>query len=132
MLDRDLINRPKTMFDLFFNDDFTFGNFNSGIKTNLKETDADYQLDMIVPGLSKDDININIEKDILTISSEKEMSNEDGYVRKEYSYSSFEKKYTLPDGTDVENIQAEHKNGILKIIIPKKENIKIKKQIKIK
>ena len=62
MLERSLINyRPKTIFDLFFNDDFpTFGTSNANVKTNLKETDTEYQLDLVVPGFKKDDIKINI------------------------------------------------------------------------
>jgi HSP20 family protein len=140
-MERKLVNyeQPKTIFDLFFNDfkPSVFNDFrsNTEIKTNLIETENDYLLDVIVPGFNKEDIKIDIDNNTLIIYSEVKNENidkNDNYIRKEYSYASFEKRFTLPKNTDVDNIQAKHENGILKLTIPKNEKVVSKKQITIK
>jgi len=135
MLERSLMNyEPKSIFDLFFNDDsFTFRN--TSLKTNLKETENEYQLDLIIPGFKKDDIDITIDNNILKISSKKEKSNktdDDEFIRQEYFYSSFEKHFKLPENINVDDIQAKQEDGILKISIPKGKEINVQKQIEIK
>jgi len=134
-------NKPKSIFDLVFNNfdlfnDFDFNTNTSNVKTNLIETDENYQLDVIIPGFKKEDIKIDIENNILTISSEIKSetkdNGDDNYVRQEYIYSSFVKRFTLPKNIIVDDIQAKHENGILSLTIPKNEKQNTKKQIVIK
>jgi HSP20 family protein len=96
---------------------------------NIAEDDNKFAIEFAVPGLTKSDFSINLENDVLTVKSEKENSNEennDNYTRKEFSYSVFQRSFTLPDAADGENIKAEYKDGILSIEIPKKEEAKVK------
>ena len=96
-----------------------------------------YRIDVAVPGLSKKDFNIDLENDVLTISSEqKENKNEKkhNYMRREFSYTSFKRSFQLPETIDQENIKASHDAGILTIQLPKKEEVvqKAPKTIEIK
>ena len=96
---------------------------------NIKETKDDYQLEVSAPGLSKKDFNISVDNDILTISGEKEVNkndDQDNYTRKEFSVSSFKRSFTLPESLDSNGIKAEYNDGILNIILPKKEETKEK------
>jgi len=90
---------------------------------NIKEDENSFILEVAVPGLVKEDININVEDNILTISSEKKVENEeikDKYTRKEYSYRSFKRSFNLPKETvDSDAISANHINGELIITVPK-------------
>jgi HSP20 family protein len=82
---------------------------------------------LAVPGMKKDDFNIDVEGNMLTISSEKEESKEekeDKYTRKEYNYSSFSRSFTLPDEVNKEKIEAKYEDGVLKLMLPKKEEAK--------
>lgn len=103
--------------------------------TNIKETKDDFIVTMAVPGMSKKDFNINLSNNILTISSEKKeekKENEDNYNRREYSYQSFSRSFTLPkDVVNDEKITAKYNNGELLITIPKKEEAKPKKPLQI-
>jgi HSP20 family protein len=104
---------------------------------NVKETKDDYLVTMAVPGMSKKDFKIDLKDNILTISSEKKdekKKEEDNYTRREYSYQSFSRSFTLPkDVVNDEKIEAKYDNGELRIKIPKKEEAKPKapKQIAI-
>jgi HSP20 family protein len=118
-----LTNRFLTP-DLFdFDDDF----FNNGMAippANIIENNNHYKLDLSVPGMKRDDFKVDVEDGILTISSEKkEEKNEDdkNYRRREFSYSSFSRSFTLSDNMDENNINAKYDNGMLQITIPKKE-----------
>ena len=85
---------------------------------------------MAVPGLKKEDFKINIDRNILTISSESQTENEErdekkNYTRREFNYQSFTRSFTMPsDIVDVERIEAKYDNGILKLAVPKRENAK--------
>jgi HSP20 family protein len=82
---------------------------------------------MAAPGLKKNDFNIDIEGNLLTISSEKEDTREEKdepYTRKEYSYSSFSRSFTLPDEVNREKIDASYVDGVLHLILPKKDEAK--------
>jgi HSP20 family protein len=131
----------------FFNSDFLTprlfdfeGNyFNGGASTplaNISETNKEYKVDVSVPGMKKDDFKIDVENGVLSITSEKEEEkNEDdkNYKRQEFSYSSFCRTFSLPENVDENNISAKYDNGILQVVIPKKEvtETKPKKQIKV-
>lgn len=94
---------------------------------NVKETETNYEIEMAVPGLKKEDFKINIDRNILTISSESQTENEErdekkNYTRREFNYQSFTRSFTMPsDIVDVEHIEAKYDNGILKLAVPKRE-----------
>jgi len=102
---------------------------------NIKEENDKFMLEMAAPGMKKDDFQINLDNYQLTISSEKKeekKEKEDNYTRREFVYSSFSRSFTLPKSIDIEKIKADYKNGILSIVLPKKEEeTKLTKQIKI-
>lgn len=103
--------------------------------TNILETEKDFKLQMAVPGVNKKDIKIDLEKNILNISSEKsagEKETEDmKFTRREFMYGTFCRSFTLPEVIDADKINAEVKDGILTVTLPKKEEARVSKQIKI-
>ena len=105
---------------------------------NIKETKAGFELEMAVPGLEKKDISIEVDKNLLTISSVKkekegEEKKEEKYRLREFKLPSFKRSFKLPEKTvDIEKIEASYTNGILKLSFPKKEEVKLQpKQIEI-
>ena len=126
------------MFQNFFDSDFNdfFSRRFSDPAANIIENLESFQLNLAAPGMKKDDFKIHLENNILTISSEAEdekMEEGKNYTRKEFSYGSFSRSFTLPKTIDLEKIKADYENGILKVLLPKKEEAKleIKKEIKI-
>ncbi|XRE44787.1 hypothetical protein ACIVBQ_002991 [Tenacibaculum discolor] len=121
------------VFNDFFRD-WSTSNFSDTNTTlpavNIKENENEFTVDVAAPGMNKEDFQVNLENDILTISSERKENKEntnDNYTRKEYSYMSFKRSFTLPKGiVDSEKIKATYKNGELKINIPKLEAAKPK------
>jgi HSP20 family protein len=102
---------------------------------NIVENKDEYRIDVAAPGLDKEDFKINLENNVLTVSSEKEEKREDKdakYMRKEFSYYSFYRSFTLPMTVDSEKIKATQKDGILQILIPKKEEARVKPMREIK
>ena len=94
---------------------------------NIHETTDAYHVELNVPGRSKEDFKINVENGLLTISFEKkEEAAQEGYktIRREFSFRSFKRSFTLDEHVDVDNIQAKYENGLLKLLIPKKEQEK--------
>jgi HSP20 family protein len=94
---------------------------------NIYETAEGYQLEVSVPGINKEDIKVNVEKGLLTISSDKkEESKSEEYktVRREFSHRAFKRSFTVADHINVEAIQAKYENGILKLFLPKKDQVK--------
>lgn len=103
-------------------------------KVNIKSDDQGYTVEMAVPGLQKSDFNIELDNDLLTISAERkaEQNEEKGnYTRKEFSYHSFKRSFTLPETADGEKISAAYENGVLLVAIPKKEEAKPKTPLSI-
>ena len=103
---------------------------------NIMEHENDFQLEIAVPGLNKEDFKIGIENSVLTISSEKQDENNENnkdYTRREFAYGNFSRSFTLPKSVNTDNINATYKNGILQIVLPKKEEdrTKIKREIAI-
>ena len=110
----------------FFNDEIInrASNRFSVPAVNLKESDNGYEIHLAAPGLKKEDFKISLEDKVMTISSEKSSeteASEDEFTRKEYSYSSFSRSFTLPENIDFENIDAKYENGELRANLPKKE-----------
>lgn len=95
---------------------------------NVKEDDEKYQIEVAAPGMQKDDFRVKLENNMLTISSEKKDEKEEtkkGYNRREFSYESFQRLFTLPEGHIVgEKITATYTDGILHIELPKREEVK--------
>ena len=129
-----------SVFDDFFNKDLLNDFFTAERNTpavNVSEEKDKYKIEVAAPGLKKKDFNVNLEDNILTISSEKQDENEENeknYMRKEFYYSSFSRSFTLPDNVKAEDIKASHSDGVLTIEVPKKEESKAKpsRQIEIK
>jgi len=103
---------------------------------NIREDEKNYVLDLAIPGMDKKDLKIDINEDVLTISSETKSETEDskdGYKRKEFSYSSFYRSFYIPENVEREKIEANYKDGILSVALPKQEEEKnkITREIKI-
>lgn len=132
-----------SFIDRFLNNDLmdwnqtNFSSPNTSLPAvNVKETDDDYFIEVAAPGMSKKDFNVNFQNNVLTISSEKKNEKEekeDSYTRKEFSYQSFQRSFTVP-GNDVDSdkISASYENGILNIKLPKREEVKPKPAREIK
>jgi HSP20 family protein len=89
---------------------------------NIKELDSQFEIELAVPGMNKDDFEIEVEDGVLSISStqEEEQVNEKGkFTRREFSYSSFRRSFTLPDSVDPTKIDATYKEGVLLVLLPK-------------
>ena len=116
----------------FFDDDFLpmlSSRTCSVPSVNIREDENDYSLDLAVPGINKDDLKIDIDEDILTISSENKCEKEesrDGYKRKEFSYSSFCRSFYIPENVNRDKIEAKYKDGVLSVSLPKQEEEKTK------
>lgn len=107
---------------------------------NIIENEDTFNIEVALPGISKKDVNIDIDDNLLTISREvKEEKTEESketetikYTRKEFSFKSFKRTFSLPDTIDADSISASAKDGILVITLPKKEEAKVvKRTIKI-
>ena len=125
------------VFDSIFNDTF----FNDRMVTrvpavNISETENNYHVELAAPGLKKEDFKLNLERNNLTISVEQSSNHEDHqkrYSKREYSYSSFVRTFTLPESADDSQIAASYTDGILRIDIAKREEAKtVRRQIEIK
>jgi len=116
----------------FFDDDFfpvMSNKSNSTPAVNIREDDKNYVLDFAIPGLEKKDLKIDMNEDILTISSEMKKESEEnknGYKRKEFSYTSFSRSFYIPENVDREKIEASYNNGVLSVSLPKQEEEKSK------
>ncbi|MGO4904056.1 Hsp20/alpha crystallin family protein [Flavobacterium sp. W20_MBD1_R3] len=114
--------------DLFDWSDKNFTAIGSNLPSvNLKETDDKLKIELAAPGMKKEDFKVELDNNMLMISSEKEEEKEetrkkDNYVRKEFSYQSFSRSFTLPNYIDENKIEANYKDGILHIDIAKKDN----------
>ena len=128
---------PSLFDDFFYRDLFNWGNTNfSNTNTtipavNIKETADNYEVEVAAPGMTKKDFKVELNGNELTISSERTNQNEERegerYSRKEFSYQSFQRTFTLQkEVMDIDKIQAKYENGLLHLLIPKKEEAKQK------
>jgi len=105
---------------------------------NITERQDDFLVSLAAPGLKKDDFKINLDGNVVIVSSEKEEKKEesdDKITCREFSYSSFERSFSLPDEVNNDKIDARYNDGILELVLPKKEEAKkaaISKEIKVK
>lgn len=107
--------------------DFFFGNRNSEStlpSVNISDNEKDYELEVAAPGYQKSDFKVNVENGIMTIKAESNSEKEEhkkNYAHREHFYSAFERRFTLPENVNETDITASYKDGVLSIIIPKKE-----------
>jgi HSP20 family protein len=122
--------RKQTPFFPSLIDDFINNDWNVKVPSlsttmpavNIKELDSQFEIELAVPGKRKDDFEIEVENGILSISSteEEKQLNENGkFTRREFSYTSFRRSFTLPDSVDPTKIDASYKEGLLQVLLPK-------------
>lgn len=133
---------PSVMSDFFDTDKFfsnpwfekEFGQTFPAV--NIKENGKEFNIEFAAPGYTKNDFNIKVEENVLTISAEKKEEKKEEterFTRKEFAYDSFARSFTLPQSVNADKIDAKYNEGILKLCIPKKEETKSssKKEIKV-
>ncbi|WP_423128804.1 Hsp20/alpha crystallin family protein [Gaoshiqia sp. Z1-71] len=122
-----------SLFDEFFgrnlwNEFFDKTGWGSNPGVNVFEGKDNFEIEVAAPGLDKKDFHIDLKDHVLTVSSEKKEEKEEKDGNKvvfcEFNYSSFSRSFRIPDGVDVTKINASHKNGVLKIVLPKREELK--------
>lgn len=143
------LTKPAETFPSLIDDFFKpfnewFGNGGLSYRTltvpsvNISEDKDGYNVSLAAPGLTKSDFKINVEGNLVTISSEKEENKEEKdtrYTRREYSYSSFSRSFSMPEDVDREKIDASYADGVLNVKLPRKEEIRkpvVGKQITVK
>ena len=120
-----------SIFNGFFDDDFmgfTPAKQFASPAVNVLEDDKEYQIELAAPGMTKDDFKVRLENnDELVISLEKKEEHKEGkkknYLRREFSYASYRQSFIVPDEVDVQKIGAKIEDGILRITLPKKEEV---------
>jgi len=117
------------VFDTLFNDSVLNDRFVTKTPAvNIGETENQFHIELAVPGLKKEDFKISLDKNVLSVSAEKKAENvEEGkkYSKREYSYNSFVRSFTLPEVADQAKIDAEYTDGVLKLSVAKKEEAKV-------
>lgn len=117
-----------SLFDDLLNENNWFWGNNRSLKTfpavNISENDDQYMIDLVSPGCKKEDFKISLENNYLTVSFEHEEKNETNFLSKEYSKTSFTKRFTVDNTVDISKIDASYNEGILKIVLPKLEKLK--------
>ncbi|MDP2453388.1 MULTISPECIES: Hsp20/alpha crystallin family protein [unclassified Kaistella] len=127
------LSRRNSFFDDFFTKDLMdfnrrpFAEDSLTIPSvNVKEEENGFEIQVAAPGIKKQDFKINLDRNVLSISSENKSENEevdkDGkFTRREFNYSSFSRSFTLPEMVETDKIEATYEDGILKVSVPKKE-----------
>lgn len=95
---------------------------------NIQENDDHYSLELASPGMKKEDFNIDLDDRLLRITAESKTENSEKddageYTRREFSYQSFERSFTLPENVNYEKVEANYRDGVLKVSIPKLESV---------
>lgn len=125
----------------FFDDDFwgfTGALTSKQVPVNIRETDKSYEMEVVAPGLRKEDFQVSMDNKLLTVSFEhkeedKQENSREDYLRQEYRMQSFSRSFTLDDTVDADKITAEYRDGVLHVSLPKKKGAKrITKNIEIK
>ncbi len=146
LIKRNTDNWLPSIFDDMFKTDW-MDNGNNGMSrigtsvpaVNIAEDDDSFTLEVAAPGMTKKDFNLELDNGVLTISSEvkkEDEKKENGgrFTRREFSYTSFKRAFSLPETVDPEKISAKYNEGVLKIELPKREDAKVqaKRMIDIK
>jgi len=117
------------VFDSILNDSFLSDKLATRVPAvNIAETENAFHIDLAAPGLKKEDFKISLDKNVLSVSADKKVENvEEGkkFSKREFSYNTFTRSFTLPEVADHNKIEAEYADGILKLNVAKKEEAKI-------
>ena len=122
--------------DNFFNTPVMAQTTTTAPAVNVKEDNKQYVMEVAVPGLKKEQVNMSIDKDgYLTLSIEnkneqKDENKKEHYLRREFSYNSYRQSYALPDNVDADKIAANVADGVLKVVLPKVEKKEEKEDVK--
>jgi len=141
-----IVKRNNLVFPSLMNEIFKpdwFGgmeNFNTSTSVpavNIKENEKDFELELAVPGRKKEDFNIEVDNNVLTVSSEIKSENEvkeENYTRREFGFTSFKRAFTLPETIDEDKIKADYIDGLLRFTLPKRKEAlpKPKRMIELK
>ena len=128
--DRSIDNMVDELFNglpVVLNDGYNFLTKQGYVPVNINEVDSGYTVDVIAPGFEKSDFKVNIDNNVLTISAERkteEKRQTEKQIRKEYSYRSFKRSFTIDDKIDATAIDASYVNGVLKLNLPKKAEVR--------
>ena len=136
-VNRNLVNE---MFNNLMTNDYHENYLQNAKKqpaTNVFETETDFRIELLLPGFSKEDVQINYHKNLLTVKVDKpenESNNTEGfrYAHREFGLFNFEKQFQVPNTVKVESIDAKFENGVLNLVLPKKEEVLEKSPIDIK
>lgn len=119
----------NNFFDSLFNDSFISDRLVSRVPAvNISETEDAYHIELAAPGLVKSDFKINVDQEVLTVSAEKkneQVEEKKQFSKREYSYTSFTRSFTLPESVDHNSIDANYTDGVLKVAIGKKAEAKV-------
>ncbi len=122
----------NNVFDSLFTDSFISDRLVTRVPAvNITETDTAFKLELAAPGLSKSDFKISVDKNLITVSADRQTSESDkstSYSKREFNYSSFSRSFTLPDVVNYNNIEANYADGVLSVEIGKKEDAVIAKR----
>jgi HSP20 family protein len=132
-------NYKPFLWSSLFDDDFfpvVSGRNTSMPAVNIREDEKKFSLDLAIPGIDKKDLKIEINEDVITISSEhseEKVDNHDDFKRREFSYSTFCRSFYLPENVSKDKIEANYKDGILSVVLPKdqEEKAKLTREVKI-
>ena len=129
-------NRVSRMIDEMFNDRTPARRVTDSFEpsVNILETENDYRLTFEIPGMTKEDINVSIKENVLTVSGERkdvELSENQRYLYRELTAGKFSRAFTLPETVDTEKVSADYKQGLLTITLAKQEAAK-PKEIEVK
>ncbi|REJ84790.1 MAG: Hsp20/alpha crystallin family protein [Bacteroidetes bacterium] len=123
-------------FGDFFNEDLAPRSlFRSVPAVNIREDENQFWIEIAAPGMDKKDFKVDVDNGVLSISAERKEENSEeknSYTRKEFSYSTFSRSFTLPESVNSENIIAKYENGVLMLTLPKKEEARKKQPLEIK
>jgi len=123
----NLVSNFFTELPVLFKNDFNFSESKGIVPVNVKETENSFQLEVVAPGFEKSDFKVNVDQNLLTISAENKdelkIDNEK-LIRREYSFHSFKRTFTLDEKIDATKTEATYINGILTLNLPKKETVK--------
>lgn len=118
----DLFDFDNLMNEPFFESPVWTGWRTKVPATNIRETDAAFSIEVAAPGLKKEDFHVDVDNGLLEIKVEKETENKEekqNYTRREYSYTNFCRSFTLPETVDAAKVEAQYKDGVLNITLPK-------------
>ncbi|HET6768585.1 MAG TPA: Hsp20/alpha crystallin family protein [Chitinophagaceae bacterium] len=123
----NMVDELFTGIPVVLNDGYNFLTKQGYVPVNIKEVDDGYTLDVIAPGFEKTDFKVNVDNNVLTVAAERkaeEKRQTEKQIRKEYSYRSFKRSFTIDDKIDATAIEASYVNGVLILNLPKKAEVR--------